>query len=82
VLVTVLPDEEAKFWLQASQTSLDAVRDNAEEEDVSLHLATGRPCQVDDLWPPLDEANLYHHVEVYDEIIVPDAGWSSGSTLG
>jgi hypothetical protein len=25
VLVTVLPDDEAEFWLQASQTSLDAV---------------------------------------------------------
>lgn len=32
VLVTVLPDDEAGFWLQASQTSLDAVWDNAEDD--------------------------------------------------
>lgn len=34
VLVTVLPDDEAEFWLQASQPSLDAVWDNT-EDDVS-----------------------------------------------
>lgn len=32
VLVTVLPDDEAEFWLQASQASLDAVWDNAEND--------------------------------------------------
>ena len=32
VLVTVLPDDEAEFWLQASQTSLDAIWDNAEDD--------------------------------------------------
>lgn len=32
VLVTVLPDDEAEFWLSASQTSLDAVWDNAEDD--------------------------------------------------
>ncbi|MBE9192641.1 hypothetical protein IQ230_20260 [Gloeocapsopsis crepidinum LEGE 06123] len=31
VLVTLLPENEAEFWLQASQTSLDAVWDNAED---------------------------------------------------
>ncbi|MEI1374390.1 hypothetical protein PQG02_23830 [Nostoc sp. UHCC 0926] len=31
VLVTLLPDDETEFWLQASQTSLDAVWDNAED---------------------------------------------------
>jgi hypothetical protein len=31
VLVTLLPDEEAEFWLQASQTSLDRVWDNTED---------------------------------------------------
>lgn len=36
--------------------------------DVSLRLATGRPCPVAALWPPPDEAYFYHHVEVYDEI--------------
>lgn len=30
VLVTLLPDDEAEFWLQASQTSVDAVWNNAE----------------------------------------------------
>ncbi|MEG4200533.1 hypothetical protein, partial [Microcoleus sp. Pol12A5] len=32
VLVTVLPDEEAEFWLQASQTSLDTVWDNTDDD--------------------------------------------------
>ncbi|MEG4273158.1 MULTISPECIES: hypothetical protein [unclassified Microcoleus] len=32
VLVTVLPDEEAEVWLQASQTSLDTVWDNTEDD--------------------------------------------------
>ncbi|MEG4988114.1 hypothetical protein QUB08_20405 [Microcoleus sp. BR0-C5] len=32
VLVTVLPDEEAEFWLEASQTSLDTVWDNTEDD--------------------------------------------------
>lgn len=32
VLVTVLPDEEAEFWLQASQTSLDTVWNNTEDD--------------------------------------------------
>jgi len=36
VLVTLLPDEEAEFWLQASQTSLDRVCDNTEDSDIRL----------------------------------------------
>jgi hypothetical protein len=32
VLVTLLPDDETEFWLQASQTSLDEVWDNAEDD--------------------------------------------------
>ncbi|MEG4629419.1 hypothetical protein QUB56_07310 [Microcoleus sp. AR_TQ3_B6] len=32
VLVTLLPDEEAEFWLQASQASLDRVWDNTEDD--------------------------------------------------
>jgi hypothetical protein len=32
VLVTLLPDDENEFWLQGSQTSLDAVWDNAEDD--------------------------------------------------
>ncbi len=32
VLVTLLPDEEGEFWLQASQTSLDTVWDNTEDD--------------------------------------------------
>lgn len=32
VLVTLLPDEETEFWLQASQTSIAAVWDNAEDD--------------------------------------------------
>jgi hypothetical protein len=32
VLVTVLVDDEAEFWLQASQVSLDAVWDNTEDD--------------------------------------------------
>jgi hypothetical protein len=32
VLVTLLPDDESDFWLKSSQTSLDAIWDNAEDE--------------------------------------------------
>jgi hypothetical protein len=32
VLVTLLPDDESGFWLQASQSSLDAVWDNTEDD--------------------------------------------------
>jgi hypothetical protein len=32
VLVTVLPDNEAQFWVDTSQTSLDAVWDNTEDD--------------------------------------------------
>ena len=32
VLVTLLPDKEAEFWLQASQTSLDRVWDTTEDD--------------------------------------------------
>jgi hypothetical protein len=31
-LVTLLPDDETKFWLQTSQTSLSSVWDNAEDD--------------------------------------------------
>jgi len=37
VLVTLLPDDEAEFWLQASQASLDTIWDNP-EDDVYAHL--------------------------------------------
>jgi hypothetical protein len=32
VLVTLLPSDEPEFWLKASQTSLNAVWDNTEDE--------------------------------------------------
>lgn len=32
VLVTLLPDEEAEFWLSASQVSLDTLWDNPEDD--------------------------------------------------
>ena len=32
VLITLLPDDEAGFWIQASQVSLDAVWDNTEDD--------------------------------------------------
>jgi hypothetical protein len=31
-IVTLLPDDETDFWLQSSQTSLDVIWDNAEDE--------------------------------------------------
>ena len=31
VLVTLLADEEAEFWSQASHASLDTIRDNPED---------------------------------------------------
>jgi hypothetical protein len=32
VLVIILPDDEAQFWVDASQTSQDAVWDNTEDD--------------------------------------------------
>jgi predicted DNA-binding antitoxin AbrB/MazE fold protein len=32
VLVTLLPDEEADFWLEASQASLDTIWANPEDD--------------------------------------------------
>ncbi len=32
VLVTLLPDDEADFWLQTSQVSLDTIWDNKEDD--------------------------------------------------
>ena len=32
VIVTLLPEDETDFWLQSSQTSLDAIWDNTEDE--------------------------------------------------
>jgi hypothetical protein len=32
VLVTLLPDDEDRFWLEASQKSLSAVWDHAEDD--------------------------------------------------
>jgi hypothetical protein len=32
VLVTFLPDEDRRFWTEASQKSLDAVWNNAEDD--------------------------------------------------
>lgn len=32
VLITLLPDEEAQFWLGATQMSLDAIWDNTEDD--------------------------------------------------
>lgn len=32
VLVTLLPDDETEFWLQASQPAIDTVWDNPEDD--------------------------------------------------
>ena len=32
VLVTFLPDQDALFWLEASQVALDTIWDNAEDD--------------------------------------------------
>jgi hypothetical protein len=40
VLVTLLPDDDAGFWLEASQTSLDAVWDNNEDDVYAQLLQT------------------------------------------
>jgi len=40
VLVTVLSEEEADFWLRSSQTSLDAVWGNAEDDVYAQLLET------------------------------------------
>jgi hypothetical protein len=41
LLVTVLPDDEQQFWLAASQTSLAAVWDNAEDDAFAQLLDPG-----------------------------------------
>ncbi len=40
VIVTLLPDDEADFWLQASRRSLDAVWDNTEDDVYAQLLQT------------------------------------------
>lgn len=40
VLVTLLSDDEAGFWLQASQSSLDPVWDNTEDDVYAQLLQT------------------------------------------
>lgn len=40
LLVTVLPDDDAEFWLQSSQPSLDAIWDNAEDDIYAQRLKT------------------------------------------
>jgi hypothetical protein len=40
VLVTLLPDDEAGFWLEASQISLDNVWDNNEDDVYAQLLQT------------------------------------------
>jgi hypothetical protein len=40
VLVTLLPDDEADFWLQTSQVSLDRVWDNIEDDVYAQLLET------------------------------------------
>ena len=32
VLVTILPEDEADFWLETSQVSLDSIWDNTEDD--------------------------------------------------
>ncbi|MDZ7265439.1 MAG: hypothetical protein ONB16_12695 [candidate division KSB1 bacterium] len=32
VLVTIIPDDEQQFWLNASETSLDKIWNNAEDD--------------------------------------------------
>jgi hypothetical protein len=40
VLVTLLPDDDAGFWLEASQTSLDTIWDNNEDDVYAQLLQT------------------------------------------
>ena len=40
VLVTILPDDEAQFWVDASQTSLDPVWDNTDDDVYARLLLT------------------------------------------
>jgi hypothetical protein len=40
VLVTLLPDDETGFWLQTSQTSLESVWDNTEDDIYAQLLQT------------------------------------------
>jgi hypothetical protein len=40
LLVTVLPDDKAQFWMDASQTSLDPVWDNTDDDVYARLLLT------------------------------------------
>lgn len=40
LIVTVLPDDETEFWIQASQTSIDAVWGNTEDDVYAQLLQT------------------------------------------
>jgi hypothetical protein len=40
VLVTLLPDDEAGFWLQTSQPSIESVWDNTEDDIYAQLLQT------------------------------------------
>jgi hypothetical protein len=40
LLVTVLPDDQAQFWMDASQTSLDPVWDNTDDDVYARLLLT------------------------------------------
>ena len=40
VLVTLMPDDEGEFWLQASRTSLNVVWDNTEDDIYAQLLQT------------------------------------------
>ena len=40
VLATVLPDDESQFWMDISQTSLDTVWDNTEDDVYARLLLT------------------------------------------
>ena len=40
VLVTILPDDKAQFWMDASQTSLDPVWDNTDDDVYARLLLT------------------------------------------
>jgi hypothetical protein len=67
--VTLLADrgfdhKQLLQWLEAHQWEW-VIR---LKSDVSLRLASGRLCCVEDLWPPQNEAYLYRQVDVFDAI--------------
>jgi hypothetical protein len=63
-LVTLMPDEEREFWLNASRSSLDKVWDNAEDNVYEPMSEEDRARKLGEV----SESLLESHKKVYEEL--------------